>query len=109
MTLSRRSFLGTLGAASTLAVMPSFGALASPEPQRVRRGAASDMALLNSNENAYGMFPSAQKAAIAAVSNGNRYPEPWDFVEHTAAYCKVKPAQVVSGYGSSEHLAMAVR
>src|SRR5690349_8095108 len=109
MSLSRRSFLGSLGAVSTLAVMPSFASLASPEPQRVRRANGSDMALLNSNENAYGMLPSAQKAALAAVANGNRYPEPWDFVEHAASCCKVKTAQVISGYGSSEHLAMAVR
>ena len=89
--------------------MPSWAAIASPEPQRVRHTNGGDIALLNSNENAYGMFPSAQKAAIAAVSNGNRYPEPWDFVERVAAYCKVKTPHVISGYGSSEHLAMAVR
>jgi histidinol-phosphate aminotransferase len=108
MTLSRRSFLGTLGAASTLAAMTPWQALASPEPQRVRRAAGSDMALLNSNENAYGMFASAQKAAMNAVSSANRYPEPWELMERLTAYHKLKQGQVITGYGSSEHIAMAM-
>ncbi|HEY5161790.1 MAG TPA: aminotransferase class I/II-fold pyridoxal phosphate-dependent enzyme, partial [Terriglobales bacterium] len=108
MTLSRRSFLGTLGAASTLTAMTPWQALASPEPQRVRRAAGSDMALLNSNENAYGMFASAQKAAMNAVSSANRYPEPWELMERLTAYHKLKQGQVITGYGSSEHIAMAM-
>src|SRR5512138_854447 len=107
MTLSRRSFLGTIGAASTVAAMPSWALVVSPEPQRNRRVRGPDVALLNSNENAYGMLPSAQKAAMNAVGTGNRYPEPWEFTERLAAYHKAKPGQVIIGYGSSEHIAMA--
>src|ERR1051325_11599551 len=102
MTLSRRSFLGTLGAASTLAAMPSWAAIASPEPQRDRRVRTANMALLNSNENAYGMFPSAQKAAMDAVASANRYPEPMELMDRLTAYHKLKQGQVITGYGSSE-------
>jgi histidinol-phosphate aminotransferase len=108
MSLSRRSFLGTIGAAGTVAAFNPLISLASPEPQRVRRAGNPDLVLLNSNENAYGMLPSAHKAAVDAVSLGNRYPEPWDLVQRIASYNKVKPEQVLTGYGSSEHLAIAI-
>src|SRR5512138_1088686 len=109
MTLSRRSFLGTLGAASTLAVMPAWASIVPPEQSYGRRVRGADVALLNSNENAYGMLPSAEKAALAAAPHANRYPEPWVFVEQVAAYHKVKPAQVIHGYGSSEAIAIVIR
>lgn len=108
MSLSRRSFLGTIGAAGTIAAFNPVLSLASPEPQRVRRADNPNLILLNSNENAYGMLPSAHKAAVDAVSLGNRYPEPWELVQRVAAYNKVKPEQVLTGYGSSEHLAIAI-
>ncbi|MGH9523974.1 MAG: pyridoxal phosphate-dependent aminotransferase [Terriglobales bacterium] len=108
MSLSRRSFLGSLGAASAIAVAGPLPALGLPEPQR-GRASEEGVALLNSNENAYGMLPSAQKAAVAAVMHGNRYPDSWHAAEHFAAYHKVKPAQVIHGYGSSENIAMAIR
>ena len=108
MSLSRRSFLGSIGAASALAVAGPLPSLALPEPQRSRESNAG-IALLNSNENPYGMLPGAQKAALAAVMHGNRYPESWLAEEHIAAYHKVKPAQVIHGYGSSENIAMAIR
>ena len=110
MTLSRRSFLGTLGAASTVAVMHPLVSLALPEPQHGRRPAnAADIVLLDSNENAYGMLASALKAGTAAVAHGNRYPEPWNFVEQVAAYHKVKTGNVLHGYGSSENIAIAIQ
>ena len=108
MSLSRRSFLGSLTAASALAVAGPLPSLAAPEPQR-GRDLEDGTALLNSNENAYGMLPAAQKAALAAVMHGNRYPESWHAEEHFSAYHKVKPAQVIHGYGSSENIAMAIR
>jgi histidinol-phosphate aminotransferase len=108
MSLSRRSFLGTFSAASALAIAGPLPSLALPEPQR-GRATEDGVALLNSNENAYGMLPSAQKAAIAAIGTGNRYPHSWEMEEHVAAYHKIKPAQVIHGYGSSENIAMAVR
>ena len=109
MTLSRRSFLGTLGAASTLAVLPSFAHIVPPEQSYGRRVRGADLALLNSNENAYGMLPSAEKAALAAAPRANRYPEPWTFVERVTAYHKVKQGQVIHGYGSSENIGMVMR
>ena len=109
MTLSRRSFLGTLGAASTLAVMPSFAHIIPPEQSYGRRVRGANLALLNSNENAYGMLPSAEKAALDAAPKGNRYPDPYALVDHLAAYHKVKPAQVIHGYGSSENISIVIR
>jgi histidinol-phosphate aminotransferase len=109
MTLSRRSFLGTLGAASTIAVMPSWASIIPPEQSYGRRVRGADLTLLNSNENAYGMLPSAEKAALAAAPHANRYPEPWAFVERLAAYHKVKQENVLHGYGSSENIAITIR
>ena len=110
MSLSRRSFLGTLGAASAMAVAAPLPLLSSPEPQHKPRGLdAGRLVLLDSNENAYGMLPSALQAATAAVPNGNRYPEPELFVERVADYHKVNADRVIHGYGSSENIAMIVR
>lgn len=107
MALSRRSFLGAFGVgAAAAAVTPSANwLLASGEPPRVSTPGGS--ILLNSNENAYGMFPSAAKAAADAVSKGNRYPDDFDLVRAIAAYHRLPPAQVMIGYGSSESLAIA--
>ncbi len=108
MSLSRRSFLGTIGAASTLAVMPSFAHIIPPEQSYGHRVRGADLALLNSNENAYGMLPSAEKAALVAAPHANRYPEPWTLVERVTAYHKVKAGQVIHGYGSSENIGMII-
>ena len=109
MSLSRRSFLGTLGAASAMAVASPLPLLSLPEPQHGQRSANFEkLVLLDSNENAYGMLPSALNSATAAVAHGNRYPEPWLFVEQVATYNKVKNEQVLHGYGSSENIAMVI-
>ncbi len=108
MPLSRRSFLGTIGAgAAAAAVAPAWPHFAFGEPPRAPR--PGGLVILDSNENAYGMFASAQKAAADAISKANRYPEEMALVERIAAYVKVPLARVLTGYGSSEHLAMAVR
>jgi histidinol-phosphate aminotransferase len=107
MSLSRRSFLGTLGAgAAAAAVAPSIPYLAFGEPPR--RPRPDSLIILDSNENAYGMFPSAERAANEAVHGGNRYPAEMPLVEKLAAYHKVPVARVMTGYGSSEILAAAV-
>ncbi len=110
MSLSRRSFLGTIGAAGTVAAINPLFSVALPEPQHKPRPANDpNLVLLDSNENAYGMLPSAQKAGMAAVAHGNRYPEPWMFDEQVTAYHKLKPGQVFHGYGSSENIAAVIR
>ncbi len=89
--------------------MPSWARIIPPEQSYGRRVRGADLTLLNSNENAYGMLPSAEKAALAAAPHANRYPEPWAFVERVTAYHKVNQGQVIHGYGSSENIGMVIR
>ncbi|MBZ5567305.1 MAG: aminotransferase class I/II-fold pyridoxal phosphate-dependent enzyme [Acidobacteriia bacterium] len=110
MSFSRRSFLGSLGLGATAAV--GFGGLeriAFAEPPRTSSPGAP--ILLNSNENAYGVFPSVEKAALEGLRVAHRYPFKIyrDVVERIAACNKVSPKQVLLGNGSTEVLAMASR
>ena len=111
MSFSRRSFLGTLGLGATAAAVGFSGleSIAFGEPPRA--AAPNGPILLNSNENAYGMFPSVEKAAVEGLRVANRYPFKIynDVVERVAAYNKVSPKQVLLGDGSSEVLAMCSR
>src|SRR5512144_2423044 len=103
MALSRRSFLGTLGAgAAVAAVAPAFERFAAGEPPRV--ATPGGPILLNSNENAYGLFPSAEKAAVEGLRVANRYPfRIYDEMhERVAAYNRVSSRQVLLGNGSTE-------
>jgi histidinol-phosphate aminotransferase len=108
---SRRNFLGKLGLGATAAAA-GFSALepiAIGEPPRA--SVPGGPILLNANENAYGMFPSVEKAAVEGLRLANRYPFKIynDVVERVAAYHKVSSKQVLLGNGSTEVLAMASR
>jgi histidinol-phosphate aminotransferase len=111
MSFSRRSFLGTLGLGATAAAAGFSGleGLAFGEPPRA--ATPGGPILLNSNENAYGMFPSVEKAAVEGLRLANRYPFKIynDVVERVAAYHKASTKQVLLGNGSTEVLAMASR
>lgn len=111
MSFSRRSFLGTLGLGATAAAVGHSGLehIAFGEPPRAP--APGGPRLLNSNENAYGMFPSVEKAALEGLRVANRYPFKIynELVERIAAHNKVSPKQVLLGNGSTEVLAMASR
>ncbi|HEX9119391.1 MAG TPA: aminotransferase class I/II-fold pyridoxal phosphate-dependent enzyme [Terriglobales bacterium] len=111
MSFSRRSFLGTLGLGATAAAAGFSGLepIAFGEPPRA--STPGGPILLNSNENAYGMFPSVEKAAVEGLRLANRYPFKIynDVVERLAAYNKVSSRQVLLGNGSTEVLAMASR
>ncbi len=109
MTVSRRSFLRNVGigaaAAGAVTALPLGESLLFAEPPRAaRRGGPI---LLNSNENAYGAFPSVRAAMQRALEECNRYPEDERFVERVAALHKVKPEQVAAGCGSGEILKIA--
>lgn len=111
MPLSRRNFLGTLGLGATAAAV-TFSPLeriAYAEPSRA--ATPGGPILLNANENAYGLFPSVEKAALDALRLANRYPFKIyrEVVERIAAYNQVSPKQVLLGNGSTEVLAMAAR
>jgi len=111
MAYSRRSFLGTLGMGATAAAVGFSGLerIALGEPPRA--AAPNGPRLLNSNENAYGMFPSVEKACLDGLREANRYPFKIydDVVARVAAYHKVPAKQVLLGNGSTEVLAMCSR
>lgn len=105
MPLSRRRFFQSSAiAAATAALSPRLLAL---EPPRVRP--AGGAILLNSNENAFGPFPSVRKAMIDALDVANRYPD-YEFDALWAALSKlhgVKEDQIVVGCGSTDILRMS--
>jgi histidinol-phosphate aminotransferase len=111
MSLSRRTFLGSLGLGATATAVAFTGLerIALAEPSRA--ATAGGPILLNANENAYGMFPSVEKATLEGLRLANRYPFKIyrDVEERVAAYNKVSAKQVLLGNGSTEVLAMAVR
>lgn len=102
--LTRRNFFKTagLGAAAVASLrLPELTTWA--EPSRAPQPGGS--ILLNSNENAYGPFPSV--LALGHPFDGfNRYPDHHsDLVsERLAAHNKVAPDNVVTGCGSTEIL-----
>jgi histidinol-phosphate aminotransferase len=111
MSLSRRSFLGTLGLGASAAAVGFTGleSIAFGEPPRA--STPGGPILLNANENAYGMFPSVEKAAVEGLRVANRYPFKIynDVLERVAACNKVSSKQVLLGNGSTEVLAMCSR
>lgn len=111
MSVSRRSFLGTLGLGATAAAAGFSGLEPIVLGEPPRASTPGGPILLNANENAYGMFPSVEKAAIEGLRLANRYPFKIynDVVERIAAYHKVSSKQVLLGNGSTEVLAMASR
>src|SRR5215470_7565319 len=106
--VSRRTFFKTAGMGAAVAVSAGFrGELLSwAEPQRTAQPGGP--ILLNSNENAYGPFPS-----VLAIKNPfldvNRYPDRGHdgLVDRLASLHKVKADQVLLGAGSTEILRVA--
>jgi histidinol-phosphate aminotransferase len=111
MSLSRRNFLGTLGLGATATAFAITGLERIVLAEPPRAATAGGPILLNSNENAYGLFPSVEKAALEGLRVANRYPFKIynDAAERIAACNKVSPKQVLLGNGSTEVLAMAAR
>ena len=106
--LSRRSFFKTAGLGAAVAATASFPTelLSWAEPQRT--ATPGGPILLNSNENAYGPFPSVL-AMKNPFQDANRYPDRgYDkLIERIAALHNVKTEQVTLGCGSTEILKMA--
>ena len=106
--LSRRSFFKTASLSVAAAATPGFssGLLTWTEPQRTPQPGGP--ILLNSNENAYGPFPS-----VLAMKNpfldANRYPDRGadGLISRLAALHKIKEDQVLLGAGSTEILKVA--
>jgi histidinol-phosphate aminotransferase len=109
MSLSRRSFLSTIGAgAAGVAVLPALDrhsdALANVA--RIPRPVAAGLIRLDKNENPAGPFPSGRTAIAAAMSEAGRYPGAAENAlrDAIAKMHGVKPEQVVMGCGSGEIL-----
>ena len=104
---SRRTFFKTAGLGAAVAASASFPTelLSWGEPSRAPQPGGP--ILLNSNENAYGPFPSV--LALANPFQGvNRYPDHSDVIaERLAAQHKVDSNRVVTGCGSNEILRVA--
>src|SRR5215471_4719640 len=106
--LSRRNFFKTAGWGAAVAATATFPSelLSWAEPSRAPEPGGP--ILLNSNENAYGPFPSV--LALANPFQGvNRYPDHHsDMIsERLAGLYKVDVANVLTGCGSTEILRMA--
>src|ERR1700681_2638540 len=106
--LSRRSFFKTAGLGAAVAATAGFPSelLSWAEPQRAPQPGGP--VLLNSNENAYGPFPSVL-ALKNPFQDANRYPDRgYDkLIERIATMHKVKADQVTLGCGSTEILKIA--
>lgn len=113
MPLSRRNFLGTVGAAAATAALVRFPFAEdmgfAQETQAPRPVATERPVLLNANENPYGPPDSVRQAAVAALTRAQRYPdrEANVLAERIAAHHKVPVEQVVLGCGSTEILKLA--
>src|SRR5262249_39164245 len=99
---SRRGFFQTSLAAAAATLHPELRVFA--EPRRV--APPGGPILLNSNENAYGPWPSLARRMIDAVALAHRYPDARvdRLADEIASFHRVKREQVVLGCGSSEIL-----
>lgn len=64
---------------------------------------------LASNENPLGMSPKAREAAIGALADGERYPDPFELTATLAARHGVAAGQIVLGNGSNDVLDLIAR
>jgi len=106
--LTRRNFFKTAGLGAAAVASSSFSTelLSWAEPPRAPQPGGP--ILLNSNENAYGPFPSVL-ALSSPFQDANRYPDHHSDLlsERLAAMNKVAVEQIVTGCGSTEVLRMA--
>jgi len=111
MALSRRRFLGSLGAAAGTAAVVSVPLaerlLAVGEPRRL--SALGGPIRLDANENAYGPSAEVMAAMREALGVANRYPDQQHeaLLEYAAQYHKVAKDRLLAGCGSSDILRMA--
>jgi len=114
MNLTRRSFLGSLGAGTAAAALHPLAfasaAAATTADSSSARPARTDVRL-NGNENAYGPTARVKQAMQEALSQGHRYPDDArkEFLALVARTHRVPTEQVVIGCGSVELLHAAAR
>jgi len=113
MLLSRRRFLGYLGAGTAAAALqlPVVGAGIALARTTNTHHSGKTGARLDANENAYGLSPPVRQAIQDAISQANRYPDSArsEFTELVARRHRVSVEQVLIGCGSVELLQAAGR
>jgi len=113
MSLSRRSFLTSVGAGTAAAALqiPFTGAsIAVARTTSISRSGKTGVRL-DSNENAYGLAPRVKQAIQEAIGQAHRYPDAArrEFSELVAQKHRVSIEQVLLGCGSVELLQAAAR
>src|SRR5713101_6347719 len=105
--VSRRRFLRLVGGtAAAVGTAGAFRPLPYAQAAADAPAPGTPLTVLAYNENAFGIFPSARAAILAAAQNGNRYPKETadalrDEIAHTVG---VAGDMVVVGSGSIEPL-----
>ncbi len=113
MSLSRRSFLTSVGAGTAAAALqiPFTGAsIAVARTTSISRSGKTGVRL-DSNENAYGLAPRVKQAIQEAIGQAHRYPDAArrEFSDLVAQKHRVSTEQVLIGCGSVELLQAAAR
>ena len=113
MSLSRRSFLTSVGAGTAAAALqiPFIGASIAVARTTSTSRSGKTGARLDSNENAYGLSPRVRQAIQEAIGQAHRYPDAArrEFSELVAQKHRVSTEQVLIGCGSVELLQAAAR
>lgn len=109
--MRRRDFVWTAAAGAAQGAILAAVAAPAARAAAIRAGQVQRPIRLASNENALGLSPAARQAALAALSEGNRYPrqERTQLIEAIAAKHGVSADHVALGAGSTEILQMAVQ
>src|SRR4051812_6147523 len=104
---SRRAFLQILGMGTAAGIALEPPAASATEPQH--SGGEASIIRLDNNENAYGPSEKVVEAIRRAISESNRYPDPYyaELVARIARLHHVGEEQVVLGAGSTEILRIA--
>jgi len=96
--------------------LPYIQSIAPYQPGKPITELAREMGLpvesiikLASNENPLGMSPRAREAAIEALAEGARYPDPFALVTKLARKHTVTPGEIVLGNGSNDVLELISR
>ncbi len=113
MSLSRRSFLTSVGAGTAAAALqiPFIGASIAVARTTSTSRSGKTGVRLDSNENAYGLAPRVKQAIQEAIGQAHRYPDAArrEFSELVAQKHRVSIEQVLIGCGSVELLQAAAR
>lgn len=106
MAISRRNFLGKIGAAAVIGgnIDSFFSPVWAGQSMQMNPHQSSGVILLNRNENAYGPSERVKLTIQRSLAYANRFPDLAcsELVRQISALHGVKPEQVILGCGSTE-------